>query len=100
MKQTRHLKAFRRKVKSVFETGISNALRDTGINNGLKSSNQISFPSGPHSQIERCLSDEIIYAHPSVDTVVLQNFQFLFALLVVMLPASIIILLYRKQYNV
>ena len=93
MKQTPHLKAFQRKIKSLFETGILNSFMDAVTRNGLQSSDQLSFPSGPHSQVERCLSDQIVYADAFVDTVVLQNFQVLLALSVVMLPASIIVLL-------
>ena len=93
MKETRQLKAIRRKIRSAFETGIFQGVFFAVTRNGLQSTDQFSFPSGPHSQVEKCLSDEIVYADASVDTVVLQNFNFLFAVSVVMLAASIIILL-------
>ena len=93
IKQTPHLKVFQRKIKSIFETGILYSFMDAVTRNGLQSSDQLSFPSGPHSQVERCLSDQVVYADAFVDTVVLQNFQFLLALSVVMLTASIIVLL-------
>ena len=93
MKQTRHLKVFRRKVKNLFETGVLSGFLHGVTRDGLQSTEQFPFPSGSHSQVERCLSDQIVYADASVDTVVLQNFQFLLALLVVMLPVSIIAML-------
>ena len=93
MKQTRHLKAFRRKIRNAFETGIFNGLIEAITRDGLQSTDQFSFPSGPHSQVERCLSNQVVYADAFVDTVVLQNFRFLLALLVVMLPTFIIVYL-------
>ena len=93
MKQTPQLKAFRGKVRSAFETGVLFGLLYSITRDGLQSTNQFAFPKSSHSQVERCLSDQIVYAHASVDTVVLQNFQFLFALSFVMLPPSIIVLL-------
>ena len=95
MKQTPQLKTFRRNMRSAFETGVFDGLYYALTRDGLQSSDQFTLPSAPHSQVERCLSDQVVYAHASVDTVVLQNFQVLFALLVVMLPASIIILLFE-----
>ena len=89
MKQTRHLKVFRRKIRSIFETGLFYSALDVIAKDGLQSK----VPEGPHSQIERCLSDQVVYADASVDTVVLKNFHLLLALPVVMLPAWIIILL-------
>ena len=93
MKQTRFFKAFRRKVRSVFETGIFYSFMEALTRNGLQSTEQFPFPSGPHSQVEKCLSDQVVYADSFVDTVVLQNFQFLLVLAVFMLAASIIVLL-------
>ena len=93
MKQTQHLKAFRRKVRSAFETGMLHNVIDRFVKDGLKSSDQISFPSGPHSQVERCLSDQIVYADAFVDTVVMQNFDLLLVVSVFMLAASVIALL-------
>lgn len=93
MKQTRQLKAFRRKVKSLFETGIFHGVIEALTRDGLQSTEQLPFPEGSHSQVERCVSDQVVYAHASVDTVVMQNYYLLFALAVVMLPASIIVLL-------
>ena len=92
MKQTRRMKAFRRKIRSFFETGIFHEVWKIVARNGLQSTDQLPLPSAAHSQVEKCLSDQVVYADASVDRVVLQNFQFLFALLVVMLPASIIVL--------
>ena len=89
MKQTRQLKAIRRKMRSMFETGIFYWVIDALGKNEL----QFEVPSAPHSQVERCLSDQVVYAHAFVDTVVLQNFQVLLVLLLVMLLASIIVLL-------
>ena len=93
MKQTPQLKAVRRNVRSAFETGLVDGLISTVTRDGPQSTDQFKLPSAPHSQIQKCVSDQIVYAHASVDTVVLQNFQFLFALLAVMLLASIIVLL-------
>ena len=93
MKQTPQIKTMKRKSRSAFETGIFYSLIDAVIKDGLKSSGQFSLPSAPNSQIERCLSDQVVYADASVDTVVVQNFHLLFALFVVMLPASMIVLL-------
>ena len=93
MKQTPQLKAFKRKMRSMFETGIVHSLIDAVTRDGLQSTDQFSLPSAPHSQVERCVSDQLVYANAFVDTVVLQNFQFLLALPVVMLPASVIVLL-------
>ena len=95
MKQTRDLKAFRRKVRSAFETGIFYIVINALVKNGL----EFKFP---HSQVERCLSDEVVYANASLDTVVLQNYDLLFSFLVYMLPAEIIVLLIElvcKQYH-
>ena len=89
MKQTRYLKTLRRKLRSVLESGILSNQIDVASKNGLPPI----IPRGPHSQVERCISDEIIYAHASVDTVVIENFRVLLVLLAVMLPASIIVLL-------
>ena len=93
MKQTRQLKTFRRKVRYLFESAIFRDVIHQLVNEGLKSSDQFTFPLGPHSKVERCLSDQIVYADASVDTVVMQNYYLLFAVAVVMLPASIIVLL-------
>lgn len=93
MKQTPQLKVFRRKIRSLIETGLFHNLMDSVVKNRQESSGQFSLPSGPHSQIERCLSDQVVYAGASVDTVVLQNYYLLLAVAVVMLPASIIMLL-------
>ena len=93
MKQTPQLKAFRRNVRNAFETGVLYGLLFALTRDGLKSSEQFTLPSAPHSEVERCLSDQIVYTHASVDTVVLQNYYLLFALAVVMLPTSIIMLL-------
>ena len=77
IKQTGHLKAFRRKIRNAFETGIFQGLIGAIIRDGLQSTDQFPFPSGPHSKVEKCLSDQVVYADAFVDTVVLQNFQFL-----------------------
>ena len=92
MKQTRQLKAFRRKIRDSFETGIIHGLIGAITRDGLQSTDQFPFPSSPHSQVERCLSDQVVYADAFVDTVVMQNYYLLCALLVIMLPASIIVL--------
>ena len=89
MKNTPQLKAGKRGIRSAFETGIFSSARDAVVRDGLQSK----APEGPHSQVERCLSNQVVYAGAFVDTVLLQNFEILLALLVVMLPASIIILL-------
>ena len=93
MKETRHLKAFRRKIRSIFESGTFHEGTNIAGRDGVQSSDQLPLPSAPHSQVEKCLSDQIVYADAFVDTVFLQNFQFLFALLVVMFSTSIIVLL-------
>ena len=93
MKQTRHLKKFRQKLRYAFETGIFHSVLVQIVNKGLTSSDQFTIPEGPHSQVEKCLSDQVIYADASVDTVVMQNYYLLFAVAVVMLPASVIVLL-------
>ena len=93
MKQTRQLRAFRRKIRSMFESGTFHDALKTVTRNGFESTDQLSFPSAPHSKVEKCLSDQVLYADASVDTVVMQNFQFLFALLVVMFSTSTIVLL-------
>ena len=93
MKQTPQLKAFRRKIRSLFETGIVHALIDAVARDALQSTDQFALPSAPHSQVEKCLSDQLVYAQAFVDTVVLQNFRFLLALPFVMLSVSIIVLL-------
>ena len=93
MKQTPQLVALRRDVRSGFETGLGYGLIYALLRDGLLSTDQLGLPSAPYSQVERCVSDQVVYAHASVDTVVLQNFQFLCALSVVMLLASIILLL-------
>ena len=92
MKQTPQLKAYRRKTRSFIETGFSRGIIDEVVKNA-ESSDQFSLPSAPHSQVERCLSDQVVYADASVDRVVLQNFQVLLVTSIVMLLASIIILL-------
>ena len=100
MKPTRQLKTFRRKIRYAFESAILHDAVAQLVNEGLKSSEHLRFPEGPHSQVEKCLSDQIVYADASVDTVVMQNYYLLFAVVLVMLPASIIILLlelYSKQ---
>ena len=66
---------------------------DVGSRNGIQSTDKFSLPSASDSQVERCLSDQVVYADVTVDRVVLQNFQFLLALSFVMLPASVIVLL-------
>ena len=93
MKQTPQLKAIRRKIRILFETGVVRGAVRAIVKDGLKSSEQFSFPEASHSQIERCLSDQVVYAGAFVDRVVLQNFQVLLVISVVMLLASIIILL-------
>ena len=93
MKQTPQLKAFRRKIRNAFETGFFFGFFYAAIRDGLQSRDQFTLPSAPHSQVEKCVSDQVVYAHASVDIVVLQNFQVLFALLVVMFATSTIILL-------
>ena len=95
MKQTRHLKTGKRKIRSAFETGIFSGIFDAAVKDGLQSK----VPDAPHSHVERCLSDQVVYADASVDTVVLQNFRFLLALLVVMLPASTMVLLIELYYH-
>ena len=100
LKQTPQLKTFRRKVRYAFESAIFHDVIAQLVNEGLKSSDQFSFPEGPHSKVEKCLSDQVVYADASVDTVVMQNYYLLFTVSVVMLPASIIVLLielYSKQ---
>ena len=99
MKQTRFLKSIRRKMRTLFETGIIHGLIEALTRDGLKSSDQFTFPEGPHSQVEKCLSDKIVYADASVDTVVMQNFDLLFVVSVVMVPASIIALLVEFFYK-
>ena len=99
MKQTRRMKAFLRKLRSMFETGIFKNLVNEVTRNGVQSTEQLSLPEVSHSQVEKCVSDQVVYAGASVDRVVLQNFQFLFALLVVMLPASIIVLVIELYYH-
>ena len=93
MKQTPQLKTIRRKLRSIVEAGIIYNLLYVATRDGLPSTEQLPFPEASYSQMQRCFSDQVVYAHASVDRVVLQNFQVLFALLVVMLPASIILLL-------
>ena len=93
MKQTPQLKLFRRKMRSLVETGLFHNLMDAVVKDGLKFSEQFSLPEVPYSQMERCLSDQVVYAGASVDTVVLQNYYLLLAVAVVMLPASIMVLL-------
>ena len=93
MKPTRQLKTFRRKVRYAFESAIFHDVVAQLVNEGLKSSDQFTFPEGPHSQVEKCLSDQVVYADAFVDIVVMQNYYLLFAVAVVMLPASIIVLL-------
>ena len=93
MKETQHLKAFRRKVRSAFETGIFHSVIDGLVKDGLKSSDQFSIPEAAHSKVEKCLSDQVVYADASVDTVVLQNFDLLLVVSVFMLAASVIALL-------
>ena len=93
MKETQHLKTFRRKIRSAFESGIFHRVIDEVVKNGLQSSDQFTFPSGPHAQVQKCLSDQVVYADASVDTVVVQNFHLLFVVVVVLLPASIFALL-------
>ena len=98
MKQTPQLKAFRRNIRNAFETGVFYGLLFALTRDGLQSSDQFTLPSASHSQVERCLSDQVVYAHASVDTVLLQNYYLLFVLAVVMLPTSIIILLIELYY--
>ena len=93
MKQTPQLKNIRRKIRRAFETGIIQGALSTISSEGLQSVGQYASPSAPHSQVERCLSDQVIYAHASVDTVVLKNIQFLLNISVLMLLVSIIVLL-------
>ena len=93
MTQTPQLKAFRRKIRSISETGIVQGIIQIVTWNGVESLGQASILEGPHSEIQRCVSDQVVYADASVDTVVLQNYYLLLAVTVVMLPASIIILL-------
>ena len=93
MKQTRHLQAFRRNVRSVFESGMFHEGTKITGRDGFQSTDQFPFPEGSHSQVEKCVSHQVVYADAFVDSVFLQNFQVLFALLLVMLPASIIVLL-------
>ena len=93
MKQTPQLVALRRNIRIGFETGLSCGFMYALFRDGQLSTDYISLPSAPHSQVERCISDQIVYADASVDTIVLQNFQFLCALSVLMLLASIIVLL-------
>ena len=93
LKQTPQLKTLRRKIRSLFETGVVRGAVRAIIKDGLKSSKQLSFPSGPHSQVQRCLSDQVVYAGAFVDKAVLQNFQVLLGVSLVMLLASFIILL-------
>ena len=103
MKHTRQLKMFRRKITSAFEGGIFNAVIDAVVKNRLQSSNEIPMPEAPYLQVEKCVSDQVVYADASVDTVLMQNYYLLFAVAVVMLPASITILLielFCKRYNV
>ena len=95
MKQTPQLKVFRRKIRSFLEKGIVQGVIQIVTWNGAESMSQVSVLEGPHSQVEKCVSDQVVYAGASVDTVVLQNYQFLLALTVVMLPVSIIILLFE-----
>ena len=103
MKPTRQLKKFRRKVRYAFESAIFHDVIAQLVKEGLKSSDQFSFPEGPHSKVEKCLSDQVVYADASVDTVVMQNYYLLFAVAVVMLPTEIIVLLlelYCKGYDI
>ena len=93
MKETPQLVALRRNVRSVSETGIFDGFLFAVTRQGLQSSDQFTLPEAAHSRVAKCLSDQVVYASASVDTVVLQNFQLLLALFVVMLPASIIVLL-------
>ena len=99
MKLTRQLKTFRRKVRYAFESAIFHDVIAQLVNEGLKSSDQFTFPEGPHSQVQKCLSDQIVYADASVDTIVMQNYYLLFAVAVVMLPASIIVLLIELYFK-
>ena len=103
MKLTPQVKYIKRKLRSILETGVFYSFINGVTRVGLKSSDQFSFPSGPHSQIERCLSDQVVYADAFVDTVVMQNYYLLFTVSVVMLLSSIIILLieiYCKGYDI
>ena len=93
MKQTPQLKAYRRRMRSFAETGLVRGVIDEALRNTLESSAHFPMPLAPHSKVEKCLSDQVVYAGASVDTVVLQNYYLLFALAVVMLPVSIIVLL-------
>ena len=101
IKMTPQVKIIRRKVRYAFESAIFHDVVAQLVNEGLKSSDQFTFPEGPHSEVEKCLSDQIVYADASVDTVVIQNYYLLLVVSVVMLPASIIVLLielYCKRY--
>ena len=92
MKQTRLMKQFR--LKAIFHNVIAEI-----VNEGLTSSDQ--FTISKYSQVDKCLSDQIyIHIDTSVNIVFMQNFRLLFAISVIMLPASIIVLLielYSKQ---
>ena len=93
MKQTPELKTLRRKIRRSFETGIIHGTLSLANSNGLESIGELASPSAPHSQVQKCLSNQVVYADASVDTVVLKNFQVLLDLSIVMILASIVILL-------
>ena len=93
MKQTPQLKALRRKIRRIFETGIIHGTISLANSNGLEFVGELASPSVPYSQVEKCLSKQVVYADAFVDTVLLKNFQVLFKLSVVMVLASIVILL-------
>ena len=71
IKKTPQLKAFRRKMRNFVETGIYDGLTDAFVKDSLESSEEFGIPSAPHSQVEKCVSDQVVYAGVSVDTVVL-----------------------------
>ena len=93
MKQTPQVKTLRRKVRRAFETGIIHGALSTISMDGVQSVGQFASPSAPYSQVEKCLSDQVVYAHASVDTVVPKNFRHLLTLSVLMLSVSIKVLL-------
>ena len=78
MKPTPQLKAHRRRMRSLIETGLLRGVLDDVLKNALESSDQFPIPLASHSKVERCLSDQVVYAGASVDTVVLQNYYILF----------------------
>ena len=100
MKQTRDVKLFRRKLRYAFDMGIIGQFYTQTMEEGLKSTRTFEFHDGLHSQVEKCISDELVYDQmASVDTVVLESFHILFTVALVMSIVSIITLAIEFFYK-